>query len=71
MPLAGPLLLSTDAWTYWEYGRIAAVHDGNPYVDVPSDFPDDPSYDVRRRGLARHDVRLRAGVHARLRSSSR
>jgi alpha-1,6-mannosyltransferase len=44
VPLAGPLLLSTDAWTYWEYGRIAAVHDGNPYTDVPSDFPDDPSY---------------------------
>ena len=45
VPLAGPLLLSTDAWTYWEYGRIAAVHDGNPYVDVPSDYPDDPSYE--------------------------
>lgn len=44
VPLAGPLLLSTDAWTYWEYGRIAAVNDGNPYSDVPSDFPDDPSY---------------------------
>jgi alpha-1,6-mannosyltransferase len=44
VPLAGPLLLSTDAWTYWEYGRIAAIHDGNPYADVPSDFPDDPSY---------------------------
>ncbi|MDQ3065785.1 MAG: glycosyltransferase 87 family protein [Actinomycetota bacterium] len=45
LPLAGPLLLSTDAWTYWEYGRIAAVHDGDPYVDVPSRFPDDPAYD--------------------------
>jgi hypothetical protein len=45
VPLAGPLLLSTDAWTYWEYGRIAAVHDGNPYADVPSDYPDDPSYE--------------------------
>ena len=45
VPLAGPLLLSTDAWTYWEYGRIAVVHDGNPYVDVPNDFPDDPSYE--------------------------
>jgi uncharacterized SAM-binding protein YcdF (DUF218 family) len=45
LPLAGPLLLSTDAWAYWEYGRIAAVHDGNPYVDTPSEFPDDPAYD--------------------------
>ena len=44
-PLAGPLLVSTDAWTYWEYGRIAAVHDGDPYVDTPSQFPDDPAYD--------------------------
>ena len=44
-PLAGPLLVSTDAWTYWEYGRIAAVHGGNPYVDTPSEFSADPSYD--------------------------
>jgi hypothetical protein len=44
-PLAGPLLLSTDAWTYWEYGRIAAVHGGNPYVDTPSEFSADPAYD--------------------------
>lgn len=44
IPLAGPLLLSTDAWAYWEYGRIAAVHDGNPYVDTPSEFPTDPAY---------------------------
>jgi Glycosyltransferase family 87 len=43
VPLAAPLLLSTDAWTYWSYGRIAAVHDGNPYRDPPSEFPDDPS----------------------------
>jgi hypothetical protein len=45
VPLAGPLLVSTDAWTYWEYGRIAAVHDGNPYVDTPDEFPDDPAYE--------------------------
>jgi hypothetical protein len=44
VPLAAPLLLSTDAWTYWEYGRIAVVHDGNPYRDTPSDYPDDPAY---------------------------
>lgn len=44
-PLAGPLLLSTDAWTYWEYGRIAAVHGGNPYVDTPSEFSADPAYE--------------------------
>src|SRR5262249_42867006 len=43
-PLAAPLLLSTDAWTYWNYGRIAAVHNANPYVQTPSDFPLDPSF---------------------------
>jgi Glycosyltransferase family 87 len=39
------VLLSTDAWTYWEYGRIAAVQDGNPYVDTPSEFSADPAYE--------------------------
>ena len=43
-PLAAPLLLSTDAWTYWDYGRIAAVHDGNPYRDSPEEFPADPAF---------------------------
>ena len=44
VPLGAPLLLSSDAWTYWMYGRIAAVHDANPYEDPPSAFPDDPAY---------------------------
>jgi hypothetical protein len=43
-PLAAPLLISSDAWTYWAYGRIAAVQGGNPYVDTPSDFAADPAY---------------------------
>lgn len=43
-PLAGPLLLSTDAWTYWSYGRIAAVHGQSPYTTTPSAYPHDPSY---------------------------
>jgi hypothetical protein len=43
-PLGAPLLLSTDAWTYWGYGRIAAVHGGNPYEDEPSQFPDDAAF---------------------------
>ena len=42
-PLFGPLLLSTDAWTYWSYGRIAAVHHESPYTMPPSAFPHDPS----------------------------
>ena len=43
VPLAAPLLLSTDAWTYWGYGWIAAEGGGNPYVDPPSAFPDSPA----------------------------
>ena len=43
-PLAAPLLLSTDAWTYWEYGEIAAG-EGNPYRDLPSEYPGNPAYD--------------------------
>jgi hypothetical protein len=44
VPLAAPLLLSTDAWTYWSFGRIATVHDANPYRSTPGDFPNDPAY---------------------------
>lgn len=43
-PLGAPLLISSDAWTYWDYGRIAAVHGANPYDDPPRRFPDDPAY---------------------------
>jgi glycosyl transferase family 87 len=43
-PLFGPVLLSTDVYTYWDYGRIASVHGGNPYEDKPSEYPDDPAY---------------------------
>jgi alpha-1,6-mannosyltransferase len=43
VPLGAPLLLSTDAWTYWGYGWIAAEGGGNPYVDPPSEFPESPA----------------------------
>jgi hypothetical protein len=43
-------LLSTDAWTYWDYGRIAAVHGANPYRATPADFPSDPAYAWAGRG---------------------
>jgi alpha-1,6-mannosyltransferase len=43
IPLASPLLLSTDAWTYWGYGWIAAEGGGNPYVDPPAAFPESPA----------------------------
>jgi hypothetical protein len=44
VPLGAPLLLSTDAWAYWDYGRIAAVHGGNPYRDDPEHFSRDPAF---------------------------
>jgi hypothetical protein len=54
VPLAAPLLLSTDAWTYWDYGWIAAVGGGNPYSDPPSAFPESPAYAYM--GRAWHDT---------------
>jgi hypothetical protein len=45
VPLSAPLLLSTDAWTYWDYGRLSAVHASNPYETPPSVFPADPAYE--------------------------
>ncbi len=45
VPLAAPLLLSTDAWAYWAYGRIAASLGGNPYRDEPQEFRGDPSFE--------------------------
>jgi len=44
VPLGAPLLLSTDAWTYWDYGRIAVAHDANPYQHPPAAFPGDPAF---------------------------
>jgi hypothetical protein len=43
-PLGAPLLISTDAWTYWQYGRISTAQDGNPYRDPPAEFPDDAAF---------------------------
>jgi hypothetical protein len=43
IPLAGPLLLSHDVYSYWAYGRIASRHDSNPYRVPPSRFPSDPA----------------------------
>jgi glycosyl transferase family 87 len=43
-PVAAPLLLSADAWVYWDYGRVAAIHNGNPYVNPPAHYAADPAY---------------------------
>jgi hypothetical protein len=44
LPVLAPLMLSSDVWSYWNAGRIAVVAGGNPYVDTPATFPDDPSF---------------------------
>jgi alpha-1,6-mannosyltransferase len=43
VPLAAPLLLSTDAWSYWSYGWIGSTGEGNPYAQPPSAFPESPA----------------------------
>ena len=43
IPLAGPLLLSHDVYSYWAYGRIASRHDSDPYNVPPANFPSDPA----------------------------
>jgi hypothetical protein len=52
-PLGAPLLLSTDTYTYWDYGRVAAVHHANPFRTPPSRFPNDPAYALM--GASWHD----------------
>jgi hypothetical protein len=42
-PLAGPLLISRDVYSYWASGRVVAVHDANPFTTVPATFPQDPA----------------------------
>jgi hypothetical protein len=39
-----PLLLSRDVYSYTMYGRIASLHQANPYVAVPADFANDSIY---------------------------
>jgi Glycosyltransferase family 87 len=44
LPLGAPLLLSTDAWTYWEYGAIAN-DGGDPYRETPAQHPENPAFE--------------------------
>lgn len=51
--LAGPVLLSTDVYTYWARGRVATAHGENPYDVAPGSYPADPA--VRRMGASWRD----------------
>jgi len=42
--LALPLLFSRDVYSYSLYGRIASIHHGNPYVDLPLNYPTDQMF---------------------------
>jgi Glycosyltransferase family 87 len=44
VPLTAPVLLSTDVYTYWDYGRLSAVHGENPYVVEPNAHPEDTAF---------------------------
>ncbi len=50
VPLAGPLVISRDVYAYWAYGRIAAVHDANPYTVAPERFAADPASRAMAKG---------------------
>lgn len=40
--LALPQLLSADVYSYAIYGRIPILYGGNPLIDIPAAFPQDP-----------------------------
>lgn len=40
----GPPLLSTDVFSYLDYGRLGALHQVNPYLHGPAAAPGDPSF---------------------------
>jgi glycosyl transferase family 87 len=54
-PLAGPLVLSRDAYSYWAYGRLVDDHAANPYRVAPARYADDPA--VRATAAAWRDTR--------------
>ena len=45
LAFAMPVFLSRDVYSYAIYGRMVSHHDANPYVDLPAEFPDDPTYE--------------------------
>jgi len=49
-PLAGPLVLSRDAYSYWAYGRLVEDHAANPYRVAPARYADDPAVHATAAG---------------------
>jgi hypothetical protein len=50
VPLIGPLVISRDVYSYWAYGRLAAVHHVNPYTIAPARFARDPASRAMAKG---------------------
>ena len=61
---AGPILISTDVFSYIAYARMGVVHGVNPYTHGPVAIVGDPvfRYVGQRLEAGRH--RLRSAVHA-------
>lgn len=54
-PLAGPLVISRDAYSYWAYGRLVEDHGANPYRLSPARFTHDPAERSVAAGWRRAD----------------
>lgn len=53
--------INTDIYNYIVTGRVAAVHDANPYEVAPDRFPSDPVYPYAGHRFTKHpDVKLPA-----------
>jgi hypothetical protein len=44
MAILAPFGLSGDVYSYVSYGRIFALYGGSPYLQTPSQYPDDPYF---------------------------
>mgnify|MGYP003693779741 CR=1 FL=1 len=66
VPLAGPLLLSQDAYAYWDYGRLATRHDAEPVRGGTARASRPTRRHKRWRPHGGRRRGLRPGVHRRL-----
>ncbi len=66
---AGPILLSTDVFSYIAYARMGVEHGLNPYLHGPAAIVGDPVFQYVGAGLDPRRHRLRAAVHADLLSA--
>src|SRR5438270_1415681 len=70
-PLAAPLLLSRDAYYYWNKGRLEAIHGHDPMDTRPSAYPHDLAYQYVAQDWRDHlsfygpTMAVVADVHAR------